>query len=85
MFSRTAFTEILALPLSAELLNTQHTLGLRPTQATKAPSQLLPIQALISTADAVVARARRSPEKCILMVFVAVLLSWKCWVGDVGE
>jgi hypothetical protein len=37
--SRTAFTEMLNLPLLAELLNTQHTLGLRPAQPTQAPLQ----------------------------------------------
>ena len=73
MFSRTAFAEILSLPLPAELLKTQHTLGLRPTQATKAPLQESPDQALMSTADAVTARARRSPEKCIVMVVVGLL------------
>jgi hypothetical protein len=41
--SRTAFTETLNLPLLAELLNTQHTLGLMPAQPTQPPSQPLAV------------------------------------------
>lgn len=39
----TAFTEMLNLPLLAEVLNTQHILGLMPAQPTQAPLQPVPV------------------------------------------